>query len=95
MFSSISKKITSNYLSIIKLLLSTDYVLSSISTLCCVVTQRCHLVIVGLKKKAKKESLALESSMAWEIRWEGRCTGRREGVEKDAVRGRIAREAAG
>ena len=66
MLSSISNKLTSNYLSIIKLLLSTDYVLSSISTLCCVVTQRCHLVIVGFKKKAKKESLALELSMALE-----------------------------
>ena len=46
--------------------MSTHYVLSSISTLCCVVPQRCHLAIVGFKKKTKKDSLALELSMALE-----------------------------
>ena len=40
--------------------------LSSTSTVYCVVTQRCHLAIIGFKKKAKKENLVLELSMAIE-----------------------------
>ena len=46
--------------------MSTNYVLSLISTLYCVVTQRCHLEIVGFKKKAKNKSLTLELAMALE-----------------------------
>ena len=43
-----------------------SHTLSSINILYCVVTQRCYLAIIGFKKKAKKETLALELSVALE-----------------------------